>query len=79
MSYDCPFHIRNYGFLSHTQRGKKLPLIRKLLGVPEPEVEAEGGGEPQLSQQVTRPCPACATGVLVELKWPRPSIAQIMR
>ena len=34
-------HIRNYGFLAPNQRGKQLPLIRQLLGLPAP---GRGGG-----------------------------------
>ena len=43
-------HIRNYGFLAPNQRGKKLPLIRQLLGMPEPERASEGD-EPLLEEE----------------------------
>jgi hypothetical protein len=79
--------IRNYGFLAPNQRGKKLPLIRQLLGMPElasaaeegqplsEEHEEEDGG----ASGAGRPCPACQRGVLVVISWPRPTIAQIMQ
>ncbi len=75
-------HIRNYGFLSHNQRGTKLPLIRRLLGLEdaaaEEDAEELGGGQPK-AEAVLHACPCCADGVLVlELALPRPSIAQIM-
>jgi hypothetical protein len=80
--------IRHYGFLSHNQRGQKLPLIRRLLGLPEPEREVLNG-EPLLPEEedehekknaeILRPCPVCKTGVLIEISWPRPTIAQIMQ
>ena len=79
--------IRNYGFLAPNQRGVKLPLIRKLLGMPEPGRASEGD-EPLLEEEedadaagteVRRPCPVCKTGVLIEVTWPRPTIAQIMQ
>ncbi|MHB8974245.1 MAG: hypothetical protein ACYC3X_01890 [Pirellulaceae bacterium] len=82
LSYVCPFHIRNYGFLSHSQRGSKLPLIRQLLGMQDAAAEEDepelGGGQPPAA--VVHACPCCADGVLVlKLALPRPSIAQIMQ
>jgi hypothetical protein len=76
-------HIRNYGFLAHNQRGTKLPLIRRLLGLPDAAAEEDdeelGGGQPP-AEAVLHACPCCADGVLVlELALPRPSIAEIMR
>jgi hypothetical protein len=77
--------IRTYGFLSQNQRGVKLPLIRRLLGVPEPGRASEGDEplweeeEDAAGTEVRRPCPACKTGVLIEVTWPRPTIARIMR
>jgi hypothetical protein len=76
-------HIRNYGFLAHNQRGTKLPLIRRLLGLPDTAAEEGeeelGGGQPP-AEAVLHACPCCADGVLVlELAVPRPSIAEIMR
>ncbi len=77
--------IRNYGFLAPNQRGTKLPLIRRLLGLPEPGSATENE-EPLLEEEqdedatgVGRPCPVCHTGVLVEITWPRPTIAEIMQ
>ena len=76
-------HIRNYGFLSHNQRGTKLPLIRRLLGLEDAaaeEDEEELGGGQSPAEAVVHACPCCEDGVLVlELALPRPSIAQIMR
>ncbi|MHB8974247.1 MAG: hypothetical protein ACYC3X_28505, partial [Pirellulaceae bacterium] len=76
-------HIRNYGFLSHNQRGTKLPLIRRLLGLADAaaeEDEEELGGGQSPAEAVVHACPCCEDGVLVlEFALPRPSIAQIMR
>ena len=55
--------------------------------MPEPGRESEGD-EPLLEEEEDadaagtesrRLCPVCKTGVLVEITWPRPSIAQIMQ
>ena len=74
-------------FWPKNQRGVKLPLIRKLLGMPEgglaleeddfqpEEAEGEDGGKSTLE----RPCPVCKRGVLVVISWPRPTIAEIMQ
>jgi hypothetical protein len=80
-------HIRNYGFLAPNQRGTKLPLIRRLLGLAAAEGAAAAGDEPRLPEdedaaqgaELVRPCPVCHTGVLREGTWPRPTIAQIMQ
>ena len=42
--------IRNYGFLAPNQRGQKLPLIRRLLGLP-PLERAAKGEEPFLEEE----------------------------
>jgi hypothetical protein len=82
--------IRNYGFLAPNQRGKKLPLIRRLLGMPPLERDRKAE-KPQLPDEEQEdqdarpaaalgpPCPACQTGVLRVVTWPRPTIAQIMQ
>ena len=44
----------------------------------EPLWEEEEEGDEE-DTEVRRPCPACKTGVLVEITWPRPTIAQIMQ
>ena len=80
-------HIRNFGFLAPNQRGTKLPLIRKLLGMPEPARASEGDERlweeeeegDAAGTEVRRPCPVCKMGVLIEVTWPRPTIAQIMQ
>ena len=81
--------IRNYGFLAPNQRGQKLPLIRRLLGLPpleragkreEPLLEEEAEEEENAAAaQVRWSCPVCQVGVLVETIWPRPTIAQLMQ
>jgi hypothetical protein len=59
----------------------------KELGLPTPERASENE-EPLLEEEEDadaagtesrRLCPVCHTGVLLELTWPRPSIAQIMQ
>ncbi len=80
-------HIRNYGFLSPNQRGKKLALIRKLLGLPEvgsapqdaESLQEESAGEAGEASAGQRHCGVCHVGVLLVIHWPRPTIAQIMQ
>jgi len=82
-------HIRNYGFLAQNRRGVKLPLIRRLLGMPEgglaPEEdnalleEAEGEDKDKDKMTAGKPCPVCKRGVIIVLTWARPTIAEIMQ
>jgi hypothetical protein len=82
-------HIRNYGFLAQNKRGVKLPLIRRLLGMPEgglaPEEdnalleEAEGEDKDKDKMTAGKPCPVCKRGTIIVLTWARPTIAEIMQ
>jgi len=74
-------HIRNYGFLSTAKRGQQLPLVRRLLGMPEPEDDADSGdGTTDDWREERRRCARCDTGRMVSgPEWPRPTIPEIMR
>lgn len=75
-------HIRNYGFLSQPKRGKQLPLVRKLLGMPEPDEDNADSREAAADdgKNERRRCARCDTGRMVAgPEWPRPTIPEIMR
>jgi hypothetical protein len=44
----------------------------------EPPEDAEQRADAAASD-LPQPCPVCRTGVLVVIRWPRPTIAQIMQ
>jgi len=79
-------HIRHYGFLSQNQRTKKMALIRRLLGLAEPEpaeeveendVDSFDGDEDE--EKLGRICKECGKGRMIAgPEIPRPTIAEIM-
>ena len=81
-------HIRHFGFLSANQRRRRLPEIRKLLGVvesAEEEPESSSGedtddfaGDADQESTDAR-CPVCEVGRMRRrFEWPRPTIAELL-
>ena len=71
--------IRHYGWLANAQRGRKLALCRKLLGVEQPEEKPEasahnlGEAGERLTEASFMVCPACGQGRMVVIEFIDPT------
>ena len=71
--------IRHYGWLANTQRGQKLALCHKLLGVepPEEEPEASAHNSGEAGERLTAAsfmvCPVCGQGRMVVIEFSDPT------
>ena len=78
--------IRHYGWLANAQRGQKLALCRKLLGVEQPEEEPQASAQNlgETSERFTAAsfmvCPVCGRGrmIVIEVIDPTGSLREPM-
>lgn len=87
-------HIRHYGFLSANQRRKRLPEIRKLMGVAVPDEDEPSGdvrsedsdqmpddaSGDEAQEEPGYPCPVCKRGRMIRttIEIPRPTVAELL-